>query len=60
MNVFPPVFAQAEDAASAGTAESPAPVPGDIPHGKFLFDYVLVLVLVAGAIYAVCRSSRRV
>lgn len=60
MNVFPPVFAQTEDAASAGTTESPASVPGDIPHTKFLFDYVLVLVLVAGAIYAVCRSSRRV
>jgi hypothetical protein len=60
MNVFPPLFAQAEEAASTGTAEPPAKVTGDIPHMKFLFDYVLVLVLFAAAIYAACRSSRRV
>jgi hypothetical protein len=60
MNVFPPVFAQTEETASTSTLEPPAPVKSDIPHGRFLFDYVLVLVLVAGALCAVCRSSRRV
>lgn len=60
MNLFPPVFAQQDEAATTNTTEPPAPVPSHIPHGKFLFDYVLVLALVAGALYAVCRSSRRV
>jgi hypothetical protein len=49
----------AEQPASA--EEAPGPEPQDsLPHGKFLFDYLLVAVLLAGALYAVCRSSRRV
>ena len=60
MNVFPPLFAQNETPTSASSTEPPAQVPSDIPHGKFLLDYAVVLALFAGAIYAVCRSSRRV
>jgi hypothetical protein len=60
-----PVLAQTDGSASdnseavvAGTesAENPA----GLPHLKFLLDYALVLGLLAGAIFAVCRSSRRV
>ncbi len=60
MNAFPSLFAQNETPASASSTEPPAPVPNGIPHGKFLLDYALVLALFAGALYAVCRSSRRV
>jgi hypothetical protein len=59
MNAFPVVFAQGDESGQASSTEPPAPTPSSIPHGKFLFDYVLVLVLLAAAIYAVCRSSRR-
>jgi hypothetical protein len=51
------LLAQTEPATST---EPPAPAPGGLPHGKFLLDYVLVLALLAAALYAVCRSSRRV
>lgn len=58
------IFAQEEKAPASVPAEAetnPSPessVP--IPHTKFLLDYVIVLALVAFALYAVCRSSRRV
>ena len=54
---MPAVFAQAEDSA-ANAAESET--PSSLPHGKFLLDYLIVLALFAAAIYAVCRSSRRI
>lgn len=57
MNVFPPVFAQ-NDGATSATAQ-PSATPAQLPHGKFLWDYLLVAALLAGALYAVCRSSRR-
>jgi hypothetical protein len=57
MNPVPALFAQTEATTST---EPAAHTPEGIPHGKFLLDYALVLALLAGAIYAVCRSSRRV
>ncbi|MCA9070672.1 MAG: hypothetical protein KDA84_17195 [Planctomycetaceae bacterium] len=45
----------------ADTETNPAPESsGDLPHTRFLLDYVIVLALIAVALFAVCRSSRRV
>jgi hypothetical protein len=60
-----PMFAQTDAAAAddspGGVSQiEPTSTPAEIPHGKFLLDYLLVAALLAGAIYAVCRSSRRV
>lgn len=58
------VWAQDDEApaktppAASGEAEPAA--PPSLPHGEFLLDYLLVLLLIAGAVYAVCRPSRRV
>ncbi len=49
--------AQADEAGA--NAEAPE-TPSSLPHGRFLLDYLIVLALFAAALYAVCRSSRRV
>ena len=53
------VFAQAATSAAAEEVPAPAAESVSLPHGKFLLDYLLVAALIAGAVYAVCRSSRR-
>ncbi len=53
----PALLVQAEN--SAAKAEAPE-TPTSLPHGQFLLDYLIVLALFAAAVYAVCRSSRRV
>jgi hypothetical protein len=60
-----PVLAQTDGSATGESAPSdsqtePAESAASLPHLKFLFDYILVLGLLAGAILAVCRSCRRV
>ena len=44
----------------AETGEGSAQNLPAVPHGSFLVDYLLVALFVGGAIYAVCRPSRRV
>lgn len=51
----PPASAP-EDADSTPPPDSSA----ELPHTEFLLDYVIVLALIAVALFAVCRSSRRV
>lgn len=54
------VIAQTAQTAPAEPAEeNSSHVPNSLPHVRFLLDYLLVLALLAGAVYAVCRSSRR-
>ncbi len=56
-----PVFAQTEEVKTDDVSPSEPPqTPVSLPHGKFLWDYLLVAGLFAGTLYAVCRSSRRV
>lgn len=58
------VFAQegnTSESTPPNTETNPSPgSSAEIPHTSFLLDYVIVLALVAVALYAVCRSSRRV
>ena len=56
-------FSQEDRAVSNSPADAGADAAGDspaVPHGSFLFDYLLVALFVGGAVYAVCRPSRRV
>lgn len=58
------VWAQDDEAPAetppAVSREPESAAPPSLPHGRFLLDYLLVLILIAGAVYAVCRPSRRV
>lgn len=58
MKPLPCLFAQAGDEVAAESSTNTEP-PASLPHGQFLGDYLLVAALLAGALYAVCRSSRR-
>lgn len=54
-----------EDPATAAetSADREAAAPNDpsaVPHRKFLLDYLIVVLLIGGAVYSVCRPSRRV
>jgi len=55
------VWAQDGEAPAKTAAREREPAaPPSLPHMQFLLDYLLVLILIAGAVYAVCRPSRRV
>jgi hypothetical protein len=57
-----PGVAQSSELPAASPPEEAAhaETPGSLPHFRFLWDYLLVAALLAGALYAVCRSSRRI
>jgi hypothetical protein len=51
---------RAVSSSPAGTRAGSSQESPSVPHGSFLLDYLLVALFVGGAIYAVCRPSRRV
>ncbi len=55
---IPTVLAQSKT--NSATAPEPASTEFSLPHGKFVWDYLLVFGLVSATLYAVCRSSRRI
>jgi len=49
----------AEEGSGAETLAGRSAVDGSLPHGAFFWDYLLTALLIAGALFVVCRSSRR-